>query len=382
MKYKWDATDIKKALDKLKIIINKTTDVEERYYYSRVYDATMQTLFMFTTNFEKKDPPLNEKLCKLTNTLYSSGSWYSLVREVYDRVEIVDDFTYDATEAINKKVRKDKSFTLDTGSYIGHDQVIEMAKSFYERFDPELFEYFMYIYKHRYSSFDFVQPDGVYTSDCFFVDGVRRFFINIVDNNGVKKYTDTIHECGHIIESLMNPRICFDNNDNYFSEVSSIFPELVAFEEGFKTDKKDEYLYQYFCSLAATIDETACLIEHDAIAAAWLDNNCIVDSNYYDILKNSYNVDKKDALEALNVGIDSTGCYVTSMGIALELLHIYKQDKKEALKLFKKILMVPCDYNLNAYIMKLVPYGTGINKELKIFKDEFGSLLERKGVKL
>jgi len=383
MAYKWTSFDINRSLLKLKKIIDKTTSWEDKLYYSKVFGETLNVLNMFEYNLDMEtEPSLNDRLIELTSCFYTNNAWYSLAEEIYKRVEVVDAFSYDATQAINRRISQDKSFTLDTGSYIGHDRVLSMVDDFYRRFDPDIYEYYKIIHKHRRKAFDFVSVDENSTSECFLVDGPKDFFINIVNNYGIKKYCDSVHECGHVIEFLMNSRMCYNDNPNYFTEVASIFPELVAFEEGFHSKEKDNYLYQYFCSLAATLDELASLMNHSIIVDAFTSHDCKSDGNFFKYLKEEYDISKKDVIESLDVKIEGIGTYITSMATSLELLHIYKKDKKKALELFKQLLMVHNDCNINAQYMNAVPFTDGMVKELTLFKDEYTSLLDRNGVRL
>ncbi|MBR6133799.1 MAG: hypothetical protein IKQ29_03690 [Bacilli bacterium] len=384
MGYGWSVDSLRKSLERLKRIVDKSSSLEEKFYYTRVYGETLEIVHRFVNEaLPTREPSLNEKIQELTNTVFTERCFYALVEQVYDRVDIVDDFTFNATKAINKRKLIEPSFTLDTGSYIGNERTLSMVGDFYKRLDPDLYDVFKHIYKRRHSSFDFVtSPNGEYTSECFLIDGPKDFYVNIVNNYGVKKYCDTIHECGHVIEFLMNPRICYNDNPNYFKEVASIFPELVAFYEGFQGKDKDEYLYQFFCSLAATLDELASLMHHDPISSAWVENGYRMNKNFYGDLRHEFDISRNDVKTALDVKIGSVGIYITSLATSLELLHIYKRDKKEALRLFKQLLLVNNNMDINAQYMSLVPFTDGMVEELGIFKDEFSLLLERKGVKL
>ena len=383
MGYGWSVDSFKKSLNRLKRIIDNTSSLEDKFYYSRIYGETLEIIHRFINEaLPTREPSLNEKIQELTNSVYTERVFYALVEQVYDKVDIVDDFSFRVTNAINKRIQIEPSFTLDTGAYIGNDRTLNMVSDFYRNLDLDLFDVFKYIYKRRHSTFDFIQPSDNYTSECFLIDGPKDFYINIVNNFGIKKYCDTIHECGHVIEFLLNPRICYNDNPNYFTEVASIFPELIAYYEGFQGKDKDQYLYQFFCSLAATLDELASLMQHDIICTAWVDNGYRMNKHFYGDLKYEYGVSRQDVKNALDVRIDSIGKYVTSLATSLELLHIYKRDKKEALRLFKQLLLVKNNMDINAQYMSLVPFTDGMVEELGIFKDEFGLLLERKGIKL
>jgi hypothetical protein len=383
MGYGWTVDSFRKSLEKLKRIVDNSSSLEEKFYYSRVYGETLEIIHRFINEaLPTREPSLNEKIQELTNTVFTERCFYALVEQVYYRVYIVDDFSFKATKAINNRIVKEPSFTLNTGAYIGHDRVLSMVADFYKRLDLDLYDVFMHIYKRRHSSFDFVTPTGDYTSECFLIDGPKDFYINIVNNHGVKKYCDTIHECGHVIEFLMNPRICYNDNPNYFTEVASTFPELVAYYEGFQTKDRDQYLYQFFCSLVAVLDELASLMNHDPISTAWIENGYRMNKGFYTDLRHEFDISKQAVKESLDVKIDGIGKYITSLATSLELLHIYKRDKREALRLFKQLLLVKNNMDINAQYMSLVPYTDGMVEELGIFRDEFSLLLERKGIKL
>ena len=391
MAYGWNIQNLRDSLTKLGILINNTTNLEDKYYYVKVYGETLEILDRFVTNAKPyRKPNIDEQVQDLLGDSYSSKCWYSLIEEVYKRFEVVDDFTFNATQAIQRVYGNGSNFVFNPNGHISHDGVIDMTKDFYSGFDSELYDYFKVIYDRRYTAFDFIslnekkvkKRDGDQTSECWFIGGVNDFFINIMDKDGIAKYIDTVHEAGHVIEFLMNPRICYNDNTNYFSEVASIFPELVAHYEGFHSSNNDEYIYHFFCSLAAILDDMASLIDHDLIVGNYIDNNYRVNNAYFRKLKRDFDISKKDFHDALEKKIDRCGTYVTSTGIALELFHIYKQDKRKALELFKKILRVNNDCNINASIMNLVPFGDGMVEELSSFKDEFSLVLDRKGVKL
>ena len=383
MGYGWSVSDLRDSLLKLERIINNTKNIEDEFYYKKVYGYTLKLLDRFVTNAKPYRKPNNdEKVQDLLDDFYINRHWYSLVEEVYKRVECVDVFSYDATHAIEKVYGDGKNFVFNSSFHFPHDRTISMVDDFYRGFDSELHDYFREIYDRRYKAFDFIKNEGKdEISECFLIDGPKDFFINIVDYKGVGKYSATVHECGHVIEFLMNSRMCYDDNPNYFTEVASIFPELVALYEGSLTNK-DEYLYQFFCSLVTVLDDMANLIDHELLVSSYIDNDYRINNDYFKSLRSNYDLSKKDFNEAVEVKIGQAGTYITSLGVALELLHIYKQDKKRALELFKKILMVQDNSNINANIMALVPYGDGIEKELSIFKDEFSLVLDRKGVKL
>ena len=88
-------------------------------------------------------------------------------------------------------------------------------------------------------------------------------------------------------------------------------------------------------------------------------------------------IDKKIFVKALETDIADSGAYVLSYITALELLHIYREDKKEALKLFKKLLQLKPSMTYLGEVNSIVPLNVYATQETEKIVEDITLSLKR-----
>ena len=79
----------------------------------------------------------------------------------------------------------------------------------------------------------------------------------------------------------------------------------------------------------------------------------------------------------METDIADSGAYVLSYITALELLHIYREDKKEALKLFKKLLQLKPSMTYLGEVNSIVPLNVYATQETEKIVEDITLSLKR-----
>lgn len=373
MKYNWCYNDIEKEINKLSVMAQEEKDLIKKSYYLRVID---QVSCLLVNN---KDVRItnNQKMNEIINSFNYYRRYYSLI-DLYNSI----------LNKYNKKTEKIVS-TYDSieepelfdYKYITHDEALTLNYEFFSKIDEEIFKYFNILYKDRYKSIKFSKNDPTLRDakddgNCLFIDGVCKNFININDIQGLSKVVNLAHECGHAVANLFIENI-YDVKDDFLTELASIFFELAFHNDiGENIDSFENTLLQfekmnYFNYIS---DSLLC---HQELIESWKYNEYNVSTNFYRYLKDKYKLKKYDVKECLNTNIETDGPYIISYMVALELLHIYKDNKKEAMNILKQMLIKIKNNDSLDIVSEFIPNFDNLNLEIGQLHDK----IEREFIK-
>ena len=381
MELSWNRCDFAEQLKQLEKIVEEENDIKKRTYLNKVLDATRKLYFETFDSFPRPKVTAKQRLVAILDSTFAYNRYYSLVstffKNVCEHIELIDEISDELEE-----LDPDGNFDfLDTGATLSGDKLLRMVDTFYKGFDPELYKYFSEVYCDRNRTFKIDKlknSDSKTDGSTLFIDGVRKNFIVVYETDNVGTTECTVHEYGHAIANLVNPEVSYSNRDDFFMEVASIFPELVAlYENGFGFETI-QVLYHLYTNLVTYVNSAEYLVLHNPILNAWTDNKYVMSDKFFKEIEKYYDIDEECFEEALSTTIEDQGVYVLSYAVALELLHIYKQDRKKALNLFKQFIQFPANEDVMSFIAENISINSHAGEEAKIILDSFQKELKKR----
>ena len=367
MVYGWSDDDIKKDRDELYRIAKRESNIVKRSEIIKVIDATNEILLDDKLNEMKIKTLRSILMFEIARDINSSNRYYELTNFFYqktlkylDKRNILNNIIY------NYPDNRDYS-------YISNDDVIGVLHDSYKSLDDELFNLFKLIYDRKHTLIKFDHEDDLINGNlvdgnCTYIGILNKNYIKVLDELGISKLINTAHEVGHAINNLYCSNNIYNCADEYLAEVASIFFEMIInydvaykifpFDSSLKSMETFDNYFEY----------SSLLYNHKDLVNVWLNNNGKTNKDFYYDLRSLCGLSKNKTIESMNVSIDSEGQYVISYMVALELFNIYKQDKKNAIKLLKNI-MRDCYKDSFTVI-------TTYFKDLSLFSDEIGIIEE------
>lgn len=371
MKYSWKDKNIVSDIKRLEKLASSEKDIRKKCYYIRTIDYLNATLDEnMLSNIDVKKTK-NHMMCDIQESIKFYKRYYDLIEMFYS----ICNKSYDVMSGLyNESCDLDYKF-----KYIKHEDTLSLVHDFYKVVDKEFFDCFLRIYNNRYKLIRFSNSDiylnGIITSgSCVSVGGLDKCYITVSNDRGVLKPINLSHECGHGILNIYNSNLLYNQKDEFASEIGSIFFELAFnYDIGKNFDSFDSALNN-IQELSDRIDITNSLMIHRVLVKVWEKNNYKVDNNFYKIAKQEYNLTRERVDTALNTSITNEGVYAIDYMIALNILNIYRQDKKSAIKLLKDITNYD-NYDSYEMINVLMPnlnrFSDEINDIIYTYDNEF-----------
>ncbi len=381
MECNWTRKDFAEQLIKLQELIDSETDLKKRLYLEKVLDTSNKLYYETFVDFPRPKVTAKQRLTSILDSTFAYGRYYSIIKSFFGEVsEHID--TLDKISDKLEKINPDGDFDfMKTGANVTTSDTISLVNEFYKRFDSELYQYFLEVYNDREHSLRIVPlPENETKTDgtTLFIDGVRKNFISLYETTPLGTYICGVHEYGHAIANSINPEVSYSDREDLFTEVASIFPELVAlYENGFNFETI-QILYTMYSTLVTYINSAEYLCLHTPILNTWADNKHVMSKKFFEELEDGYNMDDECFEEALSTTIEDEGIYVISYTVALELLHIYKEDKKKALELFKSFLKYPAKEDILTWVMENIPVNEHASEEAKSILSKFSKELKKR----
>lgn len=333
MEYSWNKTDIEECIDQ--IFYKSRKKSKDVSYYLKVINyvncvlKTMELPEIYRTITRK------EKLHKVIQEYYLNERYYDLI-ETFNEIQKRHEEEFNITiDSFIKLIEEEPTI------YIQNEDALTIMHDFFKETDEEFFKYFLELYKNRHKLIKFTKKEDIENmyrnGSCLFIDIVRKNFINVKDSNGISKLIILAHEIGHAIANLYRPKQMYNSKDNFLDEVESLFFELAFTNDIAKKIDSLEAAKEAFLTLCEFSEYAENLSMHKTIITCWKENNYELNKAYYNNLKNK-KIQNRMFIDSLNTSIEEEGSYITSYITALNLLGIYKQDKKEALNILKKII--------------------------------------------
>ncbi len=381
MEYNWGRKEFLHQLENLELLISREKDIRRKLYLEKVLDTSNKLYYETFVDFPKPKVTAKQRLTNILDSHFSYGRYYSIVQSFFNNIsEHID--TIDEISNKLERIDPDGNFDfMNTGATITFENTLNLVKEFYKRFDSELYCYFLEVYGDREYSLRYsklpkeeTKTDGT----TLFIDGVSKNFITVYETNPLSTYICTIHEYGHAIANLINPEVSYADREDLFMEVAAIFPELIALYENNFDFETIQVLYQMYTNLVTYVNSAEYLCLHNPILNAWADNKHIMSNSFFKQLEEFYDMDEECFEEALSTTIEDEGVYVISYAVAMELLHIYRTNKKKAIELFKRFLKYPAKEDILAFIIENIPINKHIGEEANIVLNNFNRELKKR----
>ena len=179
---------------------------------------------------------------------------------------------------------------------------------------------------------------------------------------------------------MINPEVSYSDREDFFMEVASIFPELVAMYENKGNLDETEVAYYLYTTITENLNSAEFLTLHTPLVNAWADHKYVMSNKFFDEIDETYDIDEECFEKALATTIEEEGVYVLSFIVSLELFHIYKQDKRKALELFKKFLTFPAKEDILTFVLEHFSLNEHANEEIEIMLKDFNKKLEKRRI--
>lgn len=383
MVYTWGYDEFVNQAKKLQELIATENDLKKRLYLEKVADVTDKLFNRLFNNSPVPNVTKKQSLANILDSRLEYGRYYSIVsgffNECVNHLELIDKISGE----LEKIDENGQFYFLQTGVTINHEQTLSLVYKFYSEFDNELFDYFLSVYNDRKDTLRFLKKkdnDEIKETDgntCF-IDGVRKNFITIYDTTPLETFACTVHEYGHAIQNLINPETSYEECNDFFLEVASIFPELVAIYENKDNFSQLEKDYALYTTCVTYINFAEFITLHTPLINEWAAHSYIMSKDFFKTIEENYNIDKECFDNTILTTIEEEGVYVISFIVALELFHIYKRDKKKALELFKGFLKYPANQDVLVYVKENFELNKHVSEEIENVLNDFGKKLERR----
>lgn len=377
MEYFWDSQDLYRKIQGATKIAENEKDFEKKFKYLQLVDD-MNALYynyFFAPDFSNKTNLLNENI-------YSLISYDRFVPYITNSHSTFNSYINKVDE-IKKKYKRDIS-TLEEFQKVpfSHEEKMTLIHDFFKDLDSELFNFFLKLYNLRKTNVWFVDAKAkVSRSDCLSLAIINESFLRVCGGNTIEVITNLAHECGHAISFLMNPSWNYNNEKDFFAEVESFFIELLSMDYFYLTTRNEdiELQKQELFSVMATVEDA--LTMQEFITEIYLKNGLKKDSTFFKKLKTELMINKNIFNNIMQVAFENDGTYLLSFLVAIELFHLYKQDKELAIDYFKKIIMCPIEKDRIIIINKHLEIGKNLDKYCQETILEYEKELKRRNLK-
>lgn len=374
MPYNWDRENFIEQIKVLRKMVDEETDIIKKNTLQRYLDCANKVYHETFNNFPKIGYSTEQKFVSIVDSRLEYGRYYSIISRFLEDANSLEERVFGIANLIDKFEKDPSNQKLESDTHISHCKAVSLVHFFYKDFDEELYGAFSEAFEDRFECLKF--SDDKIKEETFeangstlFIGGVNKNFITLSEGNDVSSYESIVHEYGHAIQNIINPDVNFTYREDFFAEVAAIFPELVAMDENAPGFCNVQNQYSRYLTFLSYWDIAADLDTHMTIANIWYDNNYKFNNEFYKSLKETLNLRKSDFKRIVDVTLELQGVYILSYIAALELLYIYKRDKKKALELFKGLLRIPANVNVIEYI----EINIGLNVHAK---DELISLMD------
>lgn len=362
MKYNWRIKDLVKCRNDLIRILKDESDKDKFDYISLVLssindyiDETKGIQLIESVDYDGRMSVISDELVAY--------------RKSYSLVSLFENITSEFLPQINSFEEKlsdivdENGFGVIPRATINNDRTMSLTEQFYRNFSSSLYPTFKHAYDQRHSSIRFLKMDGVATADSAYFDIIDRYFINSSKTNDISKLYNNIHEFGHVISYLVNPRAIYLTKMPFYTEVASMFPEIVARYENIGNYDTAQLAFDEYAQLASLVGTSIALSFHTPFVNLWKEHNSEIDEQFFKEADKYYDCDKDMVDDYLDTHITDDGDYVISYLTVLELFHLYKRDKEKALKIYEEILRCPYNEDLHSLVSSHLDLGKNTAEE-------------------
>lgn len=151
----------------------------------------------------------------------------------------------------------------------------------------------------RSTSVRFVDKiSGYNEADSFYFDLVKRYFIQVVKTKDPNKAFSLIHEYGHVLSYILNPKAYLLQKECMYDEVAAVFPELLAYYLNPGNFDELHVDFEKYASLISVYNYANSLALHTAYVDIWKDNRRRANKRFFRMVKKELGEKVEDVDEA------------------------------------------------------------------------------------
>ena len=360
--------EIKNCKEELKELIEKTKDKDLKKEY---------LFYLYQMNsYKENDDDEKKHLKSYTKRLQELERIYQDNKDLY---QVLVDYNNSLTDEIDDITYINDNYETLKSSFpklkFNKRQSILLARTFYHNLDQGFLNIFDQILDKKTLSFR-KKFSKDYTGFNYFVGGINKNYIDIKKKGDYSDYLTIVHEVGHAINNVYNPMGYYELN--YFDEVVSIFMDLVAIYEGNKIFSANLRAYENADNLVFYYDSIKSFAnQQDIVNLMYYNQLNRFNKKFVNIACDSLECKKNNLKNIIDTSFYDDGNYAISYIMALELLYIYKHNKKEAIELLKELMYrLPMNNNVSEISTYLKP-NVHAKEETKIVIDEAKHVLKK-----
>ena len=378
----WDGNTFFAERNRLADIVDQEINPIRKDYLQMVLEMTDFVYLESFTNYQVPGYRVQNAFHNLTASVIAANRYFSVIDDFYcgfgnplERINAINSM-------LDKYIVDNIDFRALVDTTTKPTTAVSALLRFYRNFDGELYEIFKEAYENSYLKFfkkhNSILPEGN-DGRTYYIDGVRKNFVAIINSRDARLVNNLVHEYGHAIKNLIVPDACYTEEYDYFAEIPSIFPELISLEENVGGYPKLAMDFLKYDNLLEYYNSATVLVSQPDIYLHWKNNDFNNNWLFKRKLLKEEGLGKECIKAALNKDIASDGSYVLSYIVSLELLHIYREDKKEALKLFKKLLQLRPSLTYLGEVKSIIDLNKYANEESERIMDNLTLSLKRRG---
>lgn len=335
-RYSWNESTLLGRIDKLDKMIEKETDEKELaklYYYYDMLNAEVYNYFYMPY----ADVPLTKRMPDLYGLFLGNNRYYKMLDVYYDAIK-------DNIDLISEnEIKRDEiidQINDATKAYVTKEKAISICYDFYNELDEELYEHFKSFYDKRFNHLHFFDPKLIQTLEYggvqYYMYGINESFIDVAGSNNPYMIVAIIHEIAHAIDNYMNPDGFFDRS--YFSEVTSLFMQLVAYYKKVGNFGELYYYYELLNYLSSFYIIAIDGYTYSNIMDTYSENQFNMSKEFFEKIKNCYGKNRNSFYSFMKKYNPHHICYPISMSLALNFFDIYKKDEKKGIEKLKEFI--------------------------------------------
>lgn len=378
----WNGETFYAERNNLADLVEQETDLVRKDYLQMVLETTEHVYNRRFTSYAAPRLTEREALDSVAASVVSANRYFCVAARYVDSLPNVLKKSDFVNHELNRIMGKKSNLSMLGAAPMTPDKAISILVDFYKRTDSELYDLFQRAMDSSY--LDFLDKYTTYLTEdtdgkTFFIDGVEKNFIAIMNSRDIKLVSNLVHEYGHAMKNLVAPEAAYTNEYDYFAEVPSIFMELLSYEENVGEYPKIVMDFLRYDVFAEYFNYACQLSSQPYIYLQWRNNGFNINRKMKRKLLKEDGINKEIYDKALNSDISENGSYLLSYIVSLELLHIYREDKREALKLFKKLLQLKPSVTYLGEVQKIVKLNEFALQESEKVVDDITLSLKRRG---
>lgn len=371
----WAQDSKEKDIKKLFELVKKEKDYKRKAYIMQVLDKTRRVFESENkSDFEHKKTK-NQLIFELSDEYIGLQRYYLLlfkIDEMFENYEMVIQTNLETLDLIDMEkycrvLSDEETFTLVHDFFMNTDEVFSGLFSKY--------------INDKYCTIKFSKDEPLLnTYECdgltYFVDILMKNYILIRDKEGFDKASILAHEVGHALSFLLEPKSHYTFQDKFLSELPSLFFQLAFNYEVVEKLSGIESAEHALRVLEQQISDSEYILLHNLIIEEWKNNNMKVNPDFYKKIRYNQGLSKSMVDTAIRFSITEEGEYIFSYFVSLFLLNIYRQDKKEALKILREILSMYQEDSLIT-INTFINNFSGVKSEIELINTNFSNEAEK-----